>query len=190
MGRTEDAAEVLEELYAERPDHRGVREVLADIYVCGGRADEAMALLIEAEALDPDNAGIHHLKGVIFSGRKLWRDAIVSLRRARTLQPGSLDVGRALSMALLNGGAPKEGRKMLEQLASAVPLSQQVQLDLAVAEAITGDTEKALNRIDHLESGEPGDQPTISRMVEVRRIIDKLAKQSNDGSGNGVDHQD
>ncbi len=79
---------------------------------------------------------------------------------------------------------------MLEQLASAVPLSQQVQLDLAVAEAITGDTEKALNRIDHLESGEPGDQPTISRMVEVRRIIDKLAKQSNDGSGNGVDHQD
>jgi tetratricopeptide (TPR) repeat protein len=87
IGRTEEAVRVLQECLKKFPANPNIAALLGDIYVQSGRMELALVLYDNLLATDSANFEAWYEKGLLLEKTKDTAGAIVSLKKAWSLQP-------------------------------------------------------------------------------------------------------
>lgn len=113
-----------------------------------GKKKEAVAKYHDALEKNENHVpALNNLATLYADGYGTAEQSLMLALRAFRLEPGSPAVLDTLGYALLKNNRPKEARKFLEKAAVQLPANPTISYHLALAEYGTGDTRKALTRM-------------------------------------------
>jgi tetratricopeptide (TPR) repeat protein len=104
-----------------------------------GRFNQAQKELTEAIRLAPRSAPAHALLGLTLARQRDFENAVLNLRQAHELEPENGDYAYDYAVLLVEGGHCREAMAILKDLRQKSPLSSDILVNLARAEAGAGE---------------------------------------------------
>ncbi len=141
-----------------------------------GKLSEANARFTEALAVAPEFVPALTYSGLTNYLLKNFEQAQAQLSRVNTLQPGSIEVMRALALSMLNLGDYNGAREFAEQVLDAAPDDVQSINVISLAAARSGDHEAGLEAFKRAAQAD-ADAPGARRRLGVGLLSDGQFEQ-------------
>jgi tetratricopeptide (TPR) repeat protein/Zn finger protein HypA/HybF involved in hydrogenase expression len=129
----------------------------ADALRAQGHEDAAFAMLERGLAALPRSAALHHAKGLAQVRGQQSPAALLSLRQAAILDPGSVRYTYVYAVALHSTGRPTEAIQVLQQALRQWPTERDLLFALASFQRDAGDLGSARRTVQALLATYPGD---------------------------------
>ncbi len=154
------------------------------------RPDEGLATLRRALELDPVSLSLNENLGWALYVARRYPEAIAQFQKTLELDPNFGQALRYLGLTQLYLGRYGEALKTLEKARTVLPVEPEVQADLALAHALSGEKEEAQRMLDALmeESGERYVSPFLiasfhSGLGNFENALDWLEKAADERVG-------
>jgi tetratricopeptide (TPR) repeat protein len=132
-----------------------------------GQLDRALAELAALAELEPDRADVHVARADLFDRMRRPQDALASARRALEIEPERTDARAVLAGTLLKLERFEEAGAEARRVLAREPRSFHMLLVAAMAEARSGDVERAIEQVDRAWEARTGDP-------ELRGLLRRL----------------
>lgn len=195
-GLFDDAAKTALESIALDPTSPGPYVVAVMAQLERGKPASAQELLAEADRMEVASTELSYLTGVLLEQRGELADALALYRRARTLQPKSVDYLVAEAECLVALGRSAEALALLDESVDGVDERGTVHALAAHIAALNHSTKEALRRYGKAVAAGANDRVIAEEMgrllVEAHRweealaVLEPLDVESDDAGTNGA----
>ena len=169
LGDTAEAQQAFDHALKLDPAFEPAYVNAADALRALGHEDDALAMLERGLSVLPRSAALHHAKGLAQVRGQQAPAALLSLRQAATLDPGSVRYTYVYAVALHSTGRPTEAIQVLEQALQRWPTDRDVLFALASFQRDAGELAAARRTVEALLAAYPRDTGAQVLAAELRQ---------------------